>query len=188
MIARRCRLSFLNAQAALDALPRVVEIMAEELHWTPARAKEETAKATAFLGSMGLPPNATPRRISSEPRTVVECFEGVLGVKRAGERRRRAAQEMIYSRAQFEAGEVEALRTAFGGKAHAEDASAPAKLETKEVYELVKGLPGFEEVRLKDCDYVLEEAGFARQPAVDFDEFVEVCAPPFLPCLFALAC
>ena len=105
MIARRCRLSFLNAQAALDALPRVVEIMAEELHWSPARAKEETAKATAFLGSMGLPPNATPRRISSEPRTVVECFEGVLGVKRAGERRRRAAQEMIYSRAQFAAGE-----------------------------------------------------------------------------------
>ena len=112
----------------------------------------------------------------------------MLGVKRAGERRRRAAQEMIYSRAQFEAGEVEALRTAFGGKAHAEGASAPAKLETKEVYELVKGLPGFEEVRPKDCDYVLEEAGFARQPAVDFDEFVEVRAPPFLPCLFALAC
>ena len=52
----------------------------------------------------------------------------------------------------------------------------------------MKGLPGFEEVRPKDCDYVLEEAGFARQSAVYFDEFVEVCAPPFLPCLFALAC
>ncbi|KAI0715670.1 DAO-domain-containing protein [Cerioporus squamosus] len=171
VIARRCRLSFLNAQAALDALPRVVEIMGEELHWSSARAKEEIAKATAFLGSMGLPPNATPRRISNEPKNVVECFEGVLGVKRATEYKRRAAQEMVYSRAQFEAGEVEALRSAFG--ARAQDGG---KLETRQVYELVKGLPGFADVRARDCDYVLEEAGFARQPSVDFDEFVEICA------------
>ena len=67
VIARRCRLSFLNAQAALDALPRVVEIMAEELHWPAARAKAETAAATNFLLSMGLMPGAAPRPTASEP-------------------------------------------------------------------------------------------------------------------------
>lgn len=34
MIARRLRLSFLNAQAAQEALPAVVDIMAEELNWS----------------------------------------------------------------------------------------------------------------------------------------------------------
>lgn len=34
MIARRLRLSFLNAQAAQEALPVVVDIMAEELGWS----------------------------------------------------------------------------------------------------------------------------------------------------------
>ena len=38
IIARRLRLAFLNAQAAHEALPRIVEIMAEELKWT---AKEK---------------------------------------------------------------------------------------------------------------------------------------------------
>ena len=71
VIARRCRLSFLNAQAALDSLPRVIEIMADELHWSGARAKQETAAATDFLGSMGLMPGAQPRPIAHEPRGIV---------------------------------------------------------------------------------------------------------------------
>ncbi|ETW81338.1 hypothetical protein HETIRDRAFT_317931 [Heterobasidion irregulare TC 32-1] len=60
VIARRCRLSFLNAQAALDALPRVVEIMSEELHWNRARKQSELVGATKFLQSMGLSPNVAP--------------------------------------------------------------------------------------------------------------------------------
>lgn len=34
MIARRLRLAFLNVQAAQEALPTIVNIMAEELNWT----------------------------------------------------------------------------------------------------------------------------------------------------------
>lgn len=34
MIARRIRLSFLNVQAAQEALPEIVKIMAEELNWS----------------------------------------------------------------------------------------------------------------------------------------------------------
>ena len=36
-LARRSRLTFLNAQVALDVLPKVVGIMAEELHWSAKR-------------------------------------------------------------------------------------------------------------------------------------------------------
>ena len=39
MIARRMRLAFLNAQAASEVLPRVVEIMSEELSWDEERQK-----------------------------------------------------------------------------------------------------------------------------------------------------
>lgn len=36
MIARRLRLAFLNVQAAAEALPGIVDIMAEELKWDNA--------------------------------------------------------------------------------------------------------------------------------------------------------
>ena len=39
VLARRTRLAFLNVQAAEEAMPRVIEIMAEELNWTSDRMK-----------------------------------------------------------------------------------------------------------------------------------------------------
>jgi glycerol-3-phosphate dehydrogenase len=53
VIARRTRLAFLNAQAALEALPRVIDIMAEELGWNGKRCGEEFERAKRFLASMG---------------------------------------------------------------------------------------------------------------------------------------
>ena len=41
VLARRTRLAFLNAQAALEALPKVVDIMAEELGWDGKRREVE---------------------------------------------------------------------------------------------------------------------------------------------------
>lgn len=41
VLARRTRLAFLNAQAALEALPRVIDIMAEELGWDRKRQDVE---------------------------------------------------------------------------------------------------------------------------------------------------
>jgi glycerol-3-phosphate dehydrogenase len=40
VIARRIRLSFLNAQAAAEALPRIVDIMAKELNLENDRGYE----------------------------------------------------------------------------------------------------------------------------------------------------
>lgn len=54
IIARRTRLAFVNAQTALDVLPRVIDIMAEELHWDEKRKKKEWLDGRKFLVSMGL--------------------------------------------------------------------------------------------------------------------------------------
>lgn len=55
VLARRTRLSFLNAQAALQALPRVIDIMGDELKWSQARKDSEWKDTVGFLESMGLP-------------------------------------------------------------------------------------------------------------------------------------
>ncbi|KAH7125339.1 FAD dependent oxidoreductase-domain-containing protein [Dendryphion nanum] len=55
VIARRMRLAFLNAQAALEALPLVIDLMSEELHWDSKRKEREWKETVAYLGSMGLP-------------------------------------------------------------------------------------------------------------------------------------
>ncbi|KAI7206479.1 hypothetical protein KC365_g17123, partial [Hortaea werneckii] len=54
-IARRTRLSFLNAQASLEAMPEIIDLMGEELKWSDARKAEEWKDGMTFLGSMGLP-------------------------------------------------------------------------------------------------------------------------------------
>ncbi|XP_019756078.1 glycerol-3-phosphate dehydrogenase, mitochondrial isoform X2 [Dendroctonus ponderosae] len=49
MIARRVRLAFLNVQAAQEALPDVIAIMAEELGWSEEEQKRQSKLATEFL-------------------------------------------------------------------------------------------------------------------------------------------
>ncbi|KZT09159.1 DAO-domain-containing protein [Laetiporus sulphureus 93-53] len=170
VIARRTRLSFLNAQAALDALPRVIDIMAEEKHWSKARKEQEMQNATHFLASMGLRPGAVPFS-SAEPHGLLERVESAIGLS-AGERKRRGAPEMVYSRAQFETGEVDMLKEAFEKRTK----EPQERLKNEEAFDLVKSLPGYEEIKGKDYDYVLEEAGFSKAEDVDFDDFVEICA------------
>lgn len=54
VLARRTRLAFLNAEAALQALPKVIQLMSEELGWDKARQEKEVIDATEFLETMGL--------------------------------------------------------------------------------------------------------------------------------------
>uniref|UniRef100_A0A6I8RQK5 Glycerol-3-phosphate dehydrogenase n=2 Tax=Xenopus tropicalis TaxID=8364 RepID=A0A6I8RQK5_XENTR len=49
VISRRTRLGFLNVQAAEEALPRIVDIMAKELNWKEQKKKEELEAAKNFL-------------------------------------------------------------------------------------------------------------------------------------------
>lgn len=39
VVARRLRIAFLNTHAAEEALPRIVELMAQELHWDKKEQK-----------------------------------------------------------------------------------------------------------------------------------------------------
>ncbi|CAK7197758.1 mitochondrial glycerol-3-phosphate dehydrogenase [Sporothrix eucalyptigena] len=67
VLARRTRLAFLNAQAALEALPKVIDIMAQELKWDRKRQEYEWKDTVAFLESMGLPqPMLTATRAQVE--------------------------------------------------------------------------------------------------------------------------
>ncbi|KAG6052567.1 hypothetical protein E4U17_005657 [Claviceps sp. LM77 group G4] len=54
VISRRTRLAFLDVHAALGALPRVIDVLGEELGWTEARKKAEWMETMSFLRSMGL--------------------------------------------------------------------------------------------------------------------------------------
>ncbi|XP_044598038.1 glycerol-3-phosphate dehydrogenase, mitochondrial-like isoform X3 [Cotesia glomerata] len=51
MIARRLRLAFLNVQAAQEALPGIIDIMAEELKWSPDEKKKQQQQASDFLAN-----------------------------------------------------------------------------------------------------------------------------------------
>lgn len=51
MIARRLRLAFLNVQAAQEALPGIIDIMAEELHWTAEEKKKQHKECADFLST-----------------------------------------------------------------------------------------------------------------------------------------
>ncbi|KAK2730376.1 glycerol-3-phosphate mitochondrial [Colletotrichum kahawae] len=67
VLARRMRLAFLNAQASLEALPRIIDIMSEELAWDRQRQELEWRETVAFLESMGLPkPMLSATRIQVE--------------------------------------------------------------------------------------------------------------------------
>lgn len=104
-IARRTRFSFLNTEATVQALPRIIEIMASELDWDEKRQSAEFARGIEFLGSMGLQPGrlAQLKQVSlSDMRKMIK--EGArssiphLGQASLDER---DANATIVSRAQF---------------------------------------------------------------------------------------
>ena len=55
VLARRTRLAFLDVKAALECLPRVLDIMQQEKGWSSARKRQEKADALRFLETMYLP-------------------------------------------------------------------------------------------------------------------------------------
>ncbi|KAK3595397.1 hypothetical protein CHS0354_008830 [Potamilus streckersoni] len=55
IVARRTRLAFCNVLAAEEALPRIIEIMAEELKWNKFKQQQEMERVKVFLRrEMGL--------------------------------------------------------------------------------------------------------------------------------------
>jgi len=165
VISRRLRLSFLNAQAALEALPRVIDIMAEELSWNSVRKRQEIVQTTRFLQSMGLTPDhdtPAPARSSQNRFDWVYRLTGFTA----------GAATSSHGRAQFEAGESESLREAFLEQAR----DSAGRLDKPAIRELLQSIPAYAGIRTKEFEYVLEETGLARLNDIDVDEFVEVRA------------
>jgi len=71
IIARRTRLAYLNVAAARTAIPRVVEIMAEELKWTPEQMRNEIATCHTFLDTFGGPVPRVEEKPSLLPKWTV---------------------------------------------------------------------------------------------------------------------
>ncbi|KAJ7684515.1 FAD dependent oxidoreductase-domain-containing protein [Mycena polygramma] len=175
VLARRTRLSFLNARAALDALPRVADIMAEELHWSRAEKARQVARSIAFLASMGLAPDAAA---AAPPHGLRErAAHAAWGAARGLGLVSPAASAPEYSRAKFDGAEMAALKGAFARYAQtvARPAGQEVRLPKAALAAVLKEVPGYADIPAKDCDYVLEEAGFKARADVDFDEFLEIC-------------
>jgi glycerol-3-phosphate dehydrogenase len=172
VLARRTRLSFLNAHAALEALPRVVDIMATELHWSRAEKARQVGRAVAFLSSMGLSPDAVAPPIGLRERAAHALWGAARGLGLVSH----AAPTLEYSRAKFDGPEMAALKGAFARNAEAVagPAGQEVRLAKAALGAVLKEVPGYADIPAKDCEYVLEEAGFKSRVDVDFDEFLEV--------------
>jgi hypothetical protein len=163
VLARRTRLSFLNAQAALDALPRIVDIMATEHSWSRARQAAEVERARTFLTSMGLPAASAP----TPAPTLRARVESALGMGAPA-----AAATLIHGRSQVGAGEMDAFKGAFRRETGADGERLPRGAALG----LVQSLPGYETVSRKEYEYVLDQAGLRERDAFDVNDFVEVRA------------
>lgn len=69
VLSRRLRLAFLNAEATLECLPRVIDIMGSELNWSAARKRKEWKYSVDYLRGMGLKEKLVERALKSPP-----CF------------------------------------------------------------------------------------------------------------------
>lgn len=179
VIARRTRLAFLNAQAAFDALPLVIGIMAEELGWSYSQRRQQIAAAVEFLGSMGLPPTLMLSSNLPEPipkswtekmeRSFWRTRQNILSVFRWGSHFGRVddAYSFTPSRSKFESGELAALKKTFTAR------TMIAKVPVEDILNVLKEIPGYADITKKELDYVLEEAGL-QEGGVNFDEFIEV--------------
>ena len=169
-IARRCRLSFLNVQAAFEALPRVIDIMAGELAWSTTRKREELRRGVQFLGSMGL--RGVPHT-ALIPLGWTEWF----GMKLTGRTPLPIATR--YGRSLFEAGELDQIRAAFLARATSwhegeEGSGGEKRIHRDQLQQMLSELPGYEEAKPQHLDNVLVEIGFEGRDDIALDEFLEV--------------
>lgn len=181
-IARRSRLSFLNAGTALDVLPRVIQLMGDDLNWSTARRRAEWVKARDFLVSMGLPP-------SQNVQEELEAVKGRLGD--AGPVRNwarwwlspwhwakslssaastpLAPTKSHYSRGLFSVEDLERVKRAF--------ANADTTISRDDVGTLMKEMDlGVEGVEINDAfiDDALRNMGVRKDERIGFEQFWQV--------------
>ncbi|KAG0096238.1 mitochondrial glycerol-3-phosphate dehydrogenase [Podila epicladia] len=172
VLARRIRLAFLNVHAALDALPRVVEIMAEELQWDEARQAKETEEAKQFLTTMGLPvqpiayPTGVQDGVIAAPGTESKEQRGFWG--RLATKSTSGVSDSFYSRAQFNPEELAEFHKVFG----ALDYDGDGHINGADLEEVLSHLDiEVDSVVLKN---IIQEVDLDKSGTVEFNEFLEV--------------
>ena len=68
IIARRTRLAFLNKNAALRSIPRVIELMAKELAWDETRQAAEMHRCIEYMRHFGGPVPSVKEGVGSSAR------------------------------------------------------------------------------------------------------------------------
>lgn len=174
-LARRSRLTFLNSNAALDALPRVVEIMGDELGWSKWRKNKEIRDAEIFMESMGVPFGTRRYRIGWR-EWAKEQVNWMLGAKDDGSIIAGAVKQAAkISRAQFEPGELDRLKGSFSKRVPTTSA-APVEhkyLSTEEVRTLAEEKLNLAWLTEAEVERVIMEVTQGRK-IVDQEEFIHV--------------
>ncbi|KAF9425777.1 mitochondrial glycerol-3-phosphate dehydrogenase [Entomortierella beljakovae] len=175
VIARRIRLAFLNVHAAAEALPRVIEIMSEELKWDDARKQQETEDAKIFLRTMGLPgaPIAYPTNVEAAIGVPVptesegEQSKGFWG-RLAGKSTGGSVHDTFYSRAQFNPEELAEFHKVFG----ALDYDGDGHIDGKDLNEILLNLDL--QVEPQVLKNIISEVDLDQSGTIEFNEFLEV--------------
>ncbi|KAM0756372.1 DAO-domain-containing protein [Meredithblackwellia eburnea MCA 4105] len=158
VIARRTRLSFLNAEAALEALPKVIDIMAIELGWSKNRMNQEFKDATAFLESMGIARSRTDGLSLDD-------------VRRGKHRVNLAIEDEVLSRTVFSAAELDELKAKF----REIDQDRDGKISEKDLRVTMVKL-GYPEVPKGTAKRLLREVDSNGDGKVELEEFLDVAA------------
>lgn len=158
VIARRTRLSFLNSEAALEALPTVIDIMSKELGWDRARQDKEFRDATKFLTSMGL----SWKRL--EGLTLQDVRDG-------RHRKVLAVDDDYLARTVFSPEELKTLRKRFAKI----DADHDGQIAADDLRKTMKKM-GFDQVDEQTVQNVLREVDADNDGQVSFEEYLDVAA------------
>jgi len=172
-VARRSRLSFLNAEATVESLPRIIDLMGEELGWDKKRKEKEYREGLEFLGSMGI----QPARLEQLNTISLDAMRQIWEGKKAASASYLAPASMdatdreaaATGRASFSGEEVSDLRKHFTSL----DINADGKVDSGDLKEVLKRL-GYKDVRDATISNILAEVGKAGQ--LHFEDFMDVCA------------
>ncbi|GAA5970114.1 hypothetical protein JCM21900_005655, partial [Sporobolomyces salmonicolor] len=157
VIARRTRLSFLNSEAALEALPKVIDIMGKELGWDDNRKEKEFTDGCKFLASMGL----------SEKRLGKLTMEDV---RSGAHKEHLAVDDDVLARTVFSADELATLKKRFSEI----DADNDGQIDPEDLRKTMARM-GFDTDK-RTVVNILREVDADQDGSIGLEEFLDVAA------------